>query len=214
MSDSDPGVIKEANVFNDIEARKISLFHDRHSGLKTGMKDQPLEHVDGIWVYIERNHLYNSMLWLEEDLARRRDVADSEIAANKRTIDGYNQKRQDAIERIDEELLKRLESVTPVVDAWQNSETAGSIIDRLSILSLKIYHMRLQTERNDAEVEHIQACQQKLDVLNKQRLDLQKCLNRLFAAAAQGSAYFRVYRQYKMYNDPKLNPYLYKDKKT
>jgi hypothetical protein len=140
-------------------------------------------------------------------------VADSEIAANKRAIDGFNQKRQDAIERIDEELLARLAGVQPAADAWQNSETAGSMIDRLSILSLKIHAMRLQTQRADASAEHVAACRQKLEVLMTQRGDLQRCLDRLLAEAVKGRAFFRVYRQFKMYNDPALNPYLYQKKK-
>lgn len=201
-------------MFTDIEAKRISKFHDDCTGRKEWARELPAQHNDGAWKYIELNHRYNSLLWAEEDLARRRDVPDSEIAANKRAIDGYNQKRQDAIERIDEELLARLSGVQLATDAWQNSETAGSIIDRLSILSLKIYHMRLQTERDDAGMDHVRICREKLDVLKMQRGDLQKCLDRLLASAAQGQACFKVYRQYKMYNDPTLNPYLYSVKKT
>lgn len=211
MINSMSHVTKEAKVFDDVKAQQISAFHDGRLALKAGTESRPPE-FDGAWKYIELNHRYNYLLWTEEDLARRRDVADAEIAANKRAIDGYNQKRQNAIERLDEELLKRLEGVAPMDQAWQNSETAGSIIDRLSILSLKIHHMRLQTERDDVEADHIHACREKLEVLKTQRSDLQKCLDRLLAGAVQGRVYFKVYRQYKMYNDPKLNPQLYRRK--
>ncbi len=198
-------------MFEDVPARKISAFHDECVGRRAWVEEPP-RFDGGAWQFIELNHRCNTQLWREEDLARRRDVADSEIAGNKRAIDGYNQRRQDAIERIDEELLRRLERVTPQAGAWHNSETAGSMIDRLSILSLKIHHMRLQTERRDVDETHIRTCRDKLDVLQRQRDDLQKCLDRLLAEAARGAAYFKVYRQFKMYNDPALNPYLYRKK--
>jgi hypothetical protein len=199
-------------VFTDVQAQRISEFHDSCTGRKGWARELPPRHNDGVWKYIELNHRYNSLLWEEEDQARRRDVADSEIAANKRAIDGFNQKRQDAIERIDEELLTRLSGVQPAADAWQNSETAGSMTDRLSILSLKIYNMQLQTQRTDASPEHLQACREKLRILVAQRSDLQRCLDRLLAEAVKGRAFFKVYRQFKMYNDPTLNPYLYQKK--
>ena len=136
-------------------------------------------------------------------------MPDSAIAANKRAIDGYNQKRNDAVERIDEALLARLADVAPSAAAWHNSETAGAIVDRLSILSLKVFHMRAQTERTDASAEHLASCGDKLARLELQRQDLARCLDTLLASAARGEAYWRVYRQFKMYNDPSLNPYLY-----
>ena len=162
------------------------------------------------WQAIAANHRFNHLLWDEEDQARRTDVPDAEIAANKRAIDGYNQKRNDAIERIDEVLLSRLSGVTPAPDAWHNSETAGAMIDRLSILALKVHHMRAQTLRRDATPEHIASCAGKLDRLSLQRDDLARCLDTLLARAAEGRAYWRIYRQFKMYNDPALNPWLYR----
>ncbi|HET9062951.1 MAG TPA: DUF4254 domain-containing protein, partial [Candidatus Binatia bacterium] len=143
------------------------------------------------------------------DLARRKDVPDGAIAANKRAIDGYNQKRNDAIERIDEQLLTALAAVKSAPGSRLNSETAGSMIDRLSILALKIFHMRAQTERTDATPEHVATCRQKLERLIEQRGDLQGGLGALFADCLAGRAIFKVYRQFKMYNDPALNPYLY-----
>ena len=158
---------------------------------------------------VEQNHWHNCRLWEQEDLARRRNVPDAEIAANKRTIDQHNQKRNDAIERIDEELLAALNSVQPRPGARLSSETAGAMIDRLSILALKIHHMRLQTERSDVERSHVETCKAKLERLVEQRADLAACLDRLLDEAARGESYFKVYRQYKMYNDPSLNPALY-----
>jgi hypothetical protein len=158
---------------------------------------------------IEVNHWHNCMLWEQEDLARRRNVPHSEIAGNKRAIDSHNQKRNDSIERIDEGLLEFLETVKTKPGARLNSETAGAMIDRLSILALKIHHMRLQTERTDVEREHIESCRARLARLVEQRSDLAGCLDRLLAEAQCGETYFKVYRQFKMYNDPNLNPALY-----
>ncbi|XYJ10432.1 DUF4254 domain-containing protein [Telluria sp. B2] len=165
--------------------------------------------ADGAWPAIAANHEFNLMLWREEDKARRRDVAASEIAANKRHIDRYNQQRNDAVEAIDEAILASLAAVTPNADAWLSSETAGAMIDRLSILSLKIHHMHAQTLREDAGSAHVQACAARLQRLQQQRGDLAGCLERLLVEARAGRAYFKVYRQYKMYNDPMLNPWLY-----
>jgi len=134
-------------------------------------------------------------------------VPDSDIAANKRAIDGYNQKRNDAIERIDEHLLGSFSG--PKENSRLNSETAGAMIDRLSILSLKIHHMRLQTQRADVERSHIDSCVLKLNRLNEQRTDLAACLDRLLGECARGESHFKIYRQFKMYNDPALNPAIY-----
>ena len=168
---------------------------------------------DPVWSAVRTNHSCNRLLWDEEDQARRTDVADAAIATNKRAIDGYNQRRNDAIERIDEALLARLAGVTPGPDAWHNSETAGSMIDRLSILALKIHHMRAQAERTDAAPQHVAACAGKLARLSAQREDLARCLDTLLTRAAEGRAFWRIYRQFKMYNDPALNPYLYRNQK-
>jgi len=166
----------------------------------------PTAHGDGVWAHIERNHRCNCHLWAEEDQARRRDVPDSAIAGNKRNIDGFNQRRNDAIEKIDESLLALL----PVSDqARLNSETAGAMVDRLSILSLKVFHMRIQTERRDADEAHLETSRARLARLIEQRSDLAGCFDALLADCVAGRARFKVYRQFKMYNDPKFNPYLY-----
>ena len=177
-------------------------------------------HDEGPWIWVHANHRFNCLLWAEEDLARRTTVADAEIAANKRAIDGYNQARNDATERIDELLLVALGLVdadsartdTPrsraPTGARLNSETAGSMIDRLSILALKVHAMRQQTERQDVDAAHRAASPGKLARLQQQRQDLGVCLDELLADAVAGRAYFKVYRQFKMYNDPRFNPVL------
>ncbi|MFZ1890988.1 MAG: DUF4254 domain-containing protein, partial [Formosimonas sp.] len=149
----------------------------------------------------------------EEDLARRTTVTGDEIAANKRAIDGFNQARNDATERVDEEILIRLVDIARQTNARLNSETAGAMIDRMSIMSLKIKAMRAQTLRHDVTDNHIQTCQQKLSTLQEQRNDLGACLNELLTDAQTGQAYYKIYRQFKMYNDKALNPELVKETK-
>ena len=177
------------------------------------------------WHWIETNHRFNSLLWAEEDLARRTQVADSEIAANKRAIDGYNQSRNDATERIDELLLLALGLVDAAsarddaprarapAGARLHSETAGSMCDRLSILALKVHAMRAQTLREDVDVDHRAASAQRLARLQAQRADLADCLDALLDDARGGRAYFKVYRQFKMYNDPRFNPALVQERR-
>jgi hypothetical protein len=160
-----------------------------------------------VWTWVEINHACNALLWNEEDQARRTDVGDGAIAACKRLIDRYNQCRNDAVEAIDELLLGMLP--VPRADARLSSETAGAMIDRLSILALKIRHMRAQTGRLEAGTQHVVTCDAKLRRLIAQREDLGRCLDRLLDEARQGRGTFKVYRQFKMYNDPTLNPWLY-----
>ena len=192
-----------------VRSSEIVAFHDVCVANRSWAKSSPAQYDAGLWQFVELNHRFNNLLWDEEDLARRKDVADSEIAANKRAIDGFNQKRNDAIERMDEVILSALEQVLPLAESRLNSETAGSMIDRLSILSLKVFHMGLQTQRKDASPEHIATCSAKLVRLQEQRQDLASCLDRLLEDCAEGRAYYKVYRQFKMYNDATLNPYLY-----
>ncbi len=190
-------------------AREIARFHDERVAERGWAESAPAAFSGCPWEFIEANHRCNILLWDEEDQARRKQVPDSAIAANKRAIDVYNQRRNDAIERIDECLLAALEGAARRGDARINSETAGAMIDRLSILALKIFHMRAQAERSGAGPAHVDACAIKLARLEEQRSDLADALDRLLAECAAGAAYFKVYRQFKMYNDPSLNPYLY-----
>ena len=195
-----------------LSASDLTAFHDACHAQPGWAREGHARHAAGAWAFVELNHRYNCLLWDEEDLARRKQVPDSEIAANKRAIDGFNQKRNDAIERIDETLLAQLSAANAKPGARLNSETAGSMVDRLSILSLKVHHMRLQTIRTDVERSHIESCSSRLARFMEQRRDLAGCLDRLLAETSLGEACFKVYRQFKMYNDPSLNPAVYGEK--
>jgi hypothetical protein len=161
-------------------------------------------------------HKFNYLLWHEEDIARSPEVGDSRIAAVKRAIDRFNQQRNDATERIDDHLRQEVQHSGVVIrhDARWNTETPGSAIDRLSILALRIYHMEEQVQRADAGDEHVERSRQKLSILTSQRDDLSTALAELLADIFAGRKRQKVYRQFKMYNDPALNPYLYAARKA
>ena len=169
---------------------------------------------DGVMGLICTQHQFNFRLWHEEDIARSPDVGDERIAAVKRAIDGFNQKRNDWIEKVDDwitgELIER--RIAPAEDARLNTETPGSTIDRLSILSLRIYHLNEQLERTDASAEHIRGVQRKLAIAGEQQADLSQSLHELIEGILAGSKRHKTYRQMKMYNDPSMNPYLYQRK--
>ena len=190
--------------------RQLSLVEEWH-------KSECLpENSDSFYQLIYEQHLTNFKLWHEEDKARDPDASDNLIATVKRSIDRLNQKRNDEIEKIDEGLLKKLEqgSVKILEDATLNSETPGSMIDRLSINALKIYHMDEETRREEALKEHRVNCNKKLMILREQRLDLGRCLLEFLEDLISGRKTLKVYRQMKMYNDSSLNPVLYQKQST
>ena len=166
------------------------------------------------WHGVMATHRFNGLLWAEEDLARRTLASDTDIAANKRRIDRFNQARNDAVERIDELLSQANAFVSPHPQARQSSETPGAMIDRLSILSLKVHHMGLQTRRADVAQAHRAQAHDRLGQLQRQRTDLGACLDRLMQEVASGAGFFRIYRQFKMYNDPTLNPALVAEQRS
>jgi len=174
------------------------------------------ESGDPLYQLVSEQHHTNFDLWHEEDKARDPDASDAIIATVKRSIDRLNQKRNDEIEKIDEALLDELgqRSVRIMVDARLNSETPGSMIDRLSISALKIYHMDEETKRVDASSEHQKNCEAKLMLLQEQRRDLGKCLMEFLEDLVFGRKTLKVYRQMKMYNDSSLNPVLYQKKNS
>lgn len=155
-------------------------------------------------------HLFNFKIWHEEDVARRRDIEPIVIAECKRSIDQLNQKRNDFMELIDISFLNLIQPILPHnTNAHTNTESLGMAIDRSSILSLKIWHMNEQVERNNVSIEHIKNCKQKLSTLKEQHTDLKNAIINLVHEFHQGLRRPKLYFQYKMYNDPTLNPQLY-----
>ena len=202
-------------MLETIRSAAVTAFHDACLARRGWPADDaparaalPAGPLADTWSWVLTNHRFNCSLWDEEDLARRTRAADAEIAANKRHIDRFNQARNDAMERIDDALLRATADWPRAADARLSSETAGAMIDRMSILSLKIHHMGLQTVRNDVDEAHRESTRAKQAQLRSQRADLAACYDRLLDELREGTGYFRIYRQFKMYNDPSLNPVL------
>lgn len=196
----------------DSQALVREITQLQHDTVARWHEVDPDNPYDGLLNTVCQQHQFNFLLWHEEDIARSVDVGDERIAQVKRAIDGYNQNRNDYIERVDEALLDLLADaeVTPTSDARLNTETPGSAIDRLSIMSLRIYHMQEQLERTDVDELHRSGVEEKIARCNLQHADLSQSLVELLDELKSGEKVLRVYRQMKMYNDPTLNPYLYK----
>ena len=160
---------------------------------------------------VERQHRANFELWHIEDEARAPEASDANLADVKRRVDRTNQRRNDLAEALDRALLAWLEpQALPDSNAPLHSESPGLIVDRLSILSLKIYHTREEAERVDAPVGHAERNRARLSILEEQRADLAGCLEFLWRETLSGTRRFKLYRQLKMYNDPSLNPAIYR----
>ncbi len=151
----------------------------------------------------------DTVQWHLEDIIRLPEINPAEALQIKRRIDKSNQDRTDMVEKMDDYFLDQFKSVTPKPSAKINSETPAWLLDRMSILLLKIYHMKEQTERKDASAEHVVKCKAKLDVLMEQRSDMQLAFDQLMEDIRTGDRKMKVYRQMKMYNDASLNPMLY-----
>jgi hypothetical protein len=194
-------------MINLIRREELLALHDE--ALAAWYRDRPaaVEPGDDLRSLVLAQHFCNFSLWNHEDEARRRDVPDSYIADTKRAIDKWNQRRNDLIERIDLHLLEQLKTAD-THRARLNSETAGSMVDRCSILALKVHHMGINAARTD-DLEVAMQSAAKLKVLRAQRDDLSGCLQELLDDFAAGRRHFKLYRQYKAYNDPRLNPALY-----
>lgn len=154
----------------------------------------------------------DTVQWHFEDIIRDPAIEPSAALVLKRRIDKSNQDRTDLVERIDSYFLTLYKDVTPLPEATINTESPAWAIDRLSILALKIYHMRLEAERKDATADHRQKCATKLKVLLEQQKDLSSAINTLIEDIANGKKYMKVYKQMKMYNDTETNPVLYAKK--
>ena len=154
----------------------------------------------------------DTVQWHMEDVVRNPEIDPEEGLQWKRRIDASNQERTDVVEYIDSYFLEEFKDVVPLTTAKINSESPAWVIDRLSILALKVYHMQEESQRSDASDEHKQNCTVKLHILLNQQNDLSASLDDLISDIKSGAKYMKVYKQMKMYNDPSLNPVLYNPK--
>ena len=212
--------------FSVLSAKAIVELHDQRTrawhlddpeSCESGeqKEDAPAQDQAGEWLtLVARQHRANFDLWHIEDEARSPGATDAELAAVKRRIDKTNQLRNDLVEELDGALLKWLaERALPKEDAPLNSESPGLIVDRLSILALKIHHTREEAEREDAPEGHAERNRGRLRVLDEQRADLAGCLDALWRETLGGIRRFKLYRQMKMYNDSALNPAIYRQRR-
>ena len=199
-----------------LQNRIIRLWHEKENEIHSwseavGTCDVPEGEPDS---FILDLALINTFQWHEEDKARMVGVTDQFLGEVKRSIDCSNQRRTDKIEELDAWLVGWLRNalIQPDVEVPINSETPGSIIDRLSILRLKIYHMDQEAVRKDATKAHIEKCRAKLTVLYEQERDLDRCFEYLLYELINMTKRLKIYFQFKMYNDPDTNPAVYRNK--
>jgi len=159
--------------------------------------------------YLYLKNWIDTVQWHLEDIIRDPQIDPVEALAIKRRIDRSNQERTDLVELIDSYFLDKFKDVNTLPDATINTESPAWAIDRLSILALKIYHMRIEAERTDTAPEQQERCSAKLAVLMEQKKDLSQAIDMLLDDMQAGRKFMKVYRQMKMYNDPSLNPVLY-----
>ncbi len=193
-----------------LQAVEIVALHDERCRLWHQEPDAP-EPAAGWLALVAAQHRANFDLWHTEDEARVPNAADSEIARVKRLVDKTNQRRNDLAEALDVALLEYLAATgLPSPQATLHSESPGLMIDRLSILALKIHHTREEVARTDAPAGHAERNRMRLAVLLEQRGDLGACLDALWQQTLRGERRFKLYQQLKMYNDPTLNPAVYR----
>jgi len=160
------------------------------------------------------NHLLYRKCWIDtvqwhyEDIIRDPQIDPVAALKLKRKIDASNQDRTDMVEYIDSYFLEKYSNVSSKTEATINTESPAWGVDRLSILALKVYHMKEEATRTNASEAHRVACQKKLDILLKQRIDLSTAIDTLLEDISKGDKYMKVYKQMKMYNDDELNPVL------
>lgn len=198
---------KANNIFQEaIAAYKIANTVDQPFSNPYSKDEDLIAHL------LYRKCWIDTVQWAYEDIIRDPNIDPVDALKLKRLIDASNQDRTDTVEFIDSYFLDKYKSVSPIEGASVNSESPAWAIDRLSILALKIFHMHLETVREDASQLHRQKCQQKLSVLLEQRKDLSSAIDDLLLAISEGKKYMKVYKQMKMYNDEELNPVLRSNK--
>lgn len=200
-------ISKLANKVFERAIENYHVFDNVQQQIDNPYDPETVEHLLFLKCWID------TVQWHMEDIIRNPDIDPTEALRWKRAIDKSNQERTDTVEFIDSYFLNLYNHIQPDADAVINTESPAWAIDRLSILALKIYHMALEASRKDVSQDHITACQEKLNILLEQRQDLSESIDRLLEDIEGGKKYMKVYKQMKMYNDPELNPILYKKKK-
>lgn len=185
----------------------IHKYHIKDDVYQTFENPYPSTSIEHL---LYRKNWIDTVQWHYEDIIRDPDINPVAALDLKRKIDASNQDRTDTVEYIDSYFLNLYKNVKPQPDATINTESPAWAIDRLSILALKIYHMREEATRNEASTEHRAKCKEKLNVLLEQKKDLSEALDQLLADIEAGKKYMKVYKQMKMYNDEELNPVLRK----
>lgn len=201
----------KAATCNSIFNQSIDDYHKEDS-IDTAMKNPYQENTIEYLLY--KKNWIDTVQWHLEDVIRDPSISPSYLVEIKRRIDRSNQDRTDTVEKMDDWFLNFFENMKPGENARMNSETPAWLLDRMSILALKVYHMREQTLRADASAEHKQKCEDKLAILLEQTSDMEKCFDELIEDIEKGVRYMKVYRQMKMYNDKSLNPVLYQKHST
>jgi hypothetical protein len=194
---------------NAIFAQSITDYHT------TDSVDAPIlvpYAAQSVEYLLYRKNWIDTVQWHLEDIIRSPTISPVELVAVKRRIDASNQDRTDMVEQLDDYFMAAFANINPPLDARINSETPAWLLDRMSILLLKVYHMREQTERTDVAAVHRDVCAQKLAVLLEQKTDMAQCFDELMHDLRTGARRMKVYRQMKMYNDASLNPVLYQQK--
>ncbi|APA64338.1 DUF4254 domain-containing protein [Maribacter sp. 1_2014MBL_MicDiv] len=188
-------------IFND-SIEKYHVKDDVYQSFENPYSKEEIEHL------LYRKNWIDTVQWHYEDIIRNPDINPTDALVLKRKIDASNQDRTDLVEFIDSYFLKKYQSVEVKPNATINTESPAWAIDRLSILALKIYHMKEEATRSDAAFAHREKCQVKLEVLLEQKSDLSQAIDQLLADIESGIKYMKVYKQMKMYNDEELNPIL------
>lgn len=202
--------MKQTELFWRVFNEAIADYH-KHDNVDEPIRNpydkSQIEHL------LYHKNWVDTVQWHFEDIIRNPDIDPKEALVLKRRIDASNQVRTDMVEYIDSYFLDKYKDVEVRPDARINTESPAWAVDRFSILALKIYHMKIETERTDVDEAHRQACARKLAVLQEQHDDLATAIEELIDDIENGRKYMKVYKQMKMYNDPNLNPVLYNNKK-
>ncbi len=201
--------MKFTNLCNEIFLKATTDYHITDSVDASINNTYELKTIE---YYLYLKNWIDAVQWHFEDIIRDPNIDPVEALKLKRRIDKSNQDRTDLVELIDSYFLDKYKSVKKVAEATINTESPAWAIDRLSILTLKIYHMQEEVNRTDVSKEHHDQCQTKLNVLLEQRTDLCTAIDQLIEDIEAGKKYMKVYKQMKMYNDPALNPVLYAKK--